>query len=331
MKHLIILTLTFCSLIAVQTIYAQDPVALLEHSDSTRAYYGQGAFVAAYKASANGDKIYLSAGSFTSPDTIARGLKIYGAGHFFIEGKQTILLAGLYLKKGADSLRLEGMDIRGYIKFDGSNPINYIKIIRCRTSSIFFHSTSASAGKNYCSIEECFVDGGIYFNNYGNNLWVRNSLIASGLDDISSNALIEGNIFLKTGSSSSYTIENVNYSTIQNNVFLGSYYFKNCTGNIINKNIFTKNSNFNGNFYVAQTYIFVNQTGNAINYSHNYHLKDPATYTGTDGTQVGLYGGLGFKENGVPSTPAITSKTIATKTDSNGNLQVKITVKAQDN
>jgi len=54
-------------------------------------------------------------------------------------------------------------------------------------------------------------------------------------------------------------------------------------------------------------------------------------YLGTDGTQIGIYGGSQpFKEKGMPSNPQVTEKIISTETDTNGNLQINITVKTQD-
>ena len=51
-------------------------------------------------------------------------------------------------------------------------------------------------------------------------------------------------------------------------------------------------------------------------------------YLGDDGTQVGIYGGdTPFTD--VPTNPQITSRQIATKTDNDGKLSVKITVEAQ--
>ena len=49
---------------------------------------------------------------------------------------------------------------------------------------------------------------------------------------------------------------------------------------------------------------------------------------GDDGTPVGITGGSGFSP--YPSIPRITSKQIDSKTDSEGKLNVKITVSTED-
>jgi hypothetical protein len=328
-------------------LIAQQPMATLEHAGTTKVFYGEGSFVQAYNASVNGDQIYLSGGTFYPPTSIAKGIKVTGAGHSPSDSLhiQTFIKGLLNINEGADSLRLEGLSIGNEFKnnyycsafFDATNPVNYVKILRCSMNTVLFNSAS----KNNCSIEECFVNGNILFSYYGNNLLIRNSLITGQIWSISGNALIDGNIFLYSNSNSSYTFDGVNYSIIQNNIFLGSSYtFRNSDnskGNALNNNIFvtapiyypgTSNNNY---IQIALTNIFMNYSSNSNIYINDYHLKKPQTYIGTDGTQVGLYGGLGFKEKGFPSNPQIISKTIAPRTDGQGNLKINITVKAQDN
>jgi len=353
MKKTILILAFICTILAVHTAIAQEPVATLEHGGTSNVFYGQSSFVDAYTASVNGDQIYLSAGYFTAPTSIAKGVKITGAGHFPIEGKQTQIITGLTINKGADSLRLEGLFINGDISYDANNSINYVKVIRCRFYDAYFKSTSSSASKNYCSFEECYI-GSVFFNYFGDNFLLRNSTLSGYLRNINGNALIDGNIFLLDVTGNYLVVNgimegggvfnNIKYSIIRNNIILSHYYIcikyngtGEMTGNTIDKNLivssyiqspFYGTANYTG---IAQANIFVNQSGYSINYSQDYHLKAPATYIGTDGKQVGIYGGLGFKENGVPSNPNIISKTIAPTTDTNGNLLINITAKAQDN
>ncbi len=56
--------------------------------------------------------------------------------------------------------------------------------------------------------------------------------------------------------------------------------------------------------------------------AHSFNKK------GDDGTPVGITGGSGFSP--YPSIPRITSKQIDSKTDSNGKLNVKITVTTEE-
>jgi len=339
MKKLLFFVTFVCNMHIIQVVIAQEPVATLEHGGTSKVFYGTSSFTDAYDASENSDQIYLSAGYFDAPASIAKGIKIFGAGHFPIEGKQTQITSGLTINKGADSLRLEGLYINGDINYDANNTINYVKVIRCGLGSVDFQSISALASKNYFSFEECIIRGSIHFSRYGNNFLLRNSIISGNVSNIDGNALIDGNIFLNSylilNSNWVFIISNVKNSIIQNNIFLKStyvYIFKAITGTTINKNLFEASGyGTYGYSGIARGDIFVNQSGNTINYSHDYHLKAPASYIGTDGKQVGLYGGLGFKENGIPSNPSIVSKVVDSSTDTNGNLQINFTVKAQDN
>jgi len=343
MKKSILLTAIICSFLALQTAIAQNPVTTLQHNGTTQTFYGQNSFVDAYNASINGDMLYLSTGFFTSPPSIAKGVKIIGAGHFPDSAgvaKRTFILTGLHIAQGADSLLLEGLYINGGIGYD-DNSINYVKVLRCWLNGAWFNSSSETASKNNCSYEECFINGGIDFSHYGNNLLLKHNIISGGIFDnasvvnINGNALIDGNIFLYYYRAFTY----VNSSIIQNNIFISINLFNYGVGNSINNNLFVQSSIYFGiNSYsnnylgIPQADIFVSQSGNEIDYTHDYHLQHPDLYIGTDGTQVGLYGGsIPFKDKGKPSNPQVISKNIATETDANGNLPISITVEAQDN
>ena len=331
----LVLTCTFAA-------YSQTSVATLEHLGTSKGFYGPNSFVDAYNASANGDQIYLSAGFFNPPPTIAKGVKIYGSGHFPDSAnvaRRTLILGGLSLRKGADSLYLEGLYINGDLTYDASNPINYVRVNRCRFVNALFQSSSATAGKNNCSFEECFVNGGINFSNYGNKLLILHCVIIpntniAGISNINENALIDGNII--TILYNNFAISQVKFSTIQNN-FIYTYSVDYGTGNVFNNNIFSKwtfagdNTYGNNKTVLDFSKIFV-RNNFLLDYTNDFHLNDPDAYIGTDGTQIGLYGGsTPFKEKGLPSNPQILTKKVATQTNAQGKLLVNFTVKAQEN
>ena len=67
-----------------------------------------------------------------------------------------------------------------------------------------------------------------------------------------------------------------------------------------------------------------------MGYDGDYTLTDEAAsqYIGSDGTQVGIYGGeLGFSE--IPSTPQIVEADIPRQVDDNGQLHVRFKVEPQ--
>ena len=351
-----ILSFLILGIVCLIKVNAQNPVTTLQHNGTTQVYYGQSSFSDALGAAVNGDTLVLSAGFFTAPTSISKGVKVYGSGHFPDSAnvpKRTTIMSGLSINAGADSLRLEGLYINGDINYDANNSINYVSIIRCRLGSALFNSTSVTASKNNCSYEECFIEGGINFFYYGDYLLIKNCIIAgsvgvtyngyntitSSIALINGNAFIDKNIFINNDGYFRHFLSNISSSYVTNNIiFNPNIFYGSNEGNFINNNIFIQpslnlgnNSASNNYFGVPQSSIFVNQTGNSIDYSHNYHLQNPTQYLGTDGTQVGIYGGTTpFKEKGAASNPQITNRNIATQTDVNGNLQINVSVKAQE-
>ena len=79
-------------------------------------------------------------------------------------------------------------------------------------------------------------------------------------------------------------------------------------------------NNGNTNSGDKSAYVSNHYTGNYIINSFNQ--------TGDDGTPIGITGGSGFSP--YPSIPRITSKQIDSKTDSEGKLNVKITVSTEE-
>jgi len=341
MKKTIFLFAIICFFSTMQMGFAQSQVTTLQHKGVTSVFYGQTSFADAYTAAAaKGDTLILTVGGFPPPSGIAKGITIIGAGYMpdsTSVKRRTTILGNLTINAGADSLHLEGLYINGDI-LGWNNPIHYVKIIRCR----FVNFSPNLAAKDNCSIEECIIEGGITLNP-GTNFQLKHNIINGGISTIYANAVIDGNVLLNNHSSNSL-FHVISSSTIKNNIILYSnatMFYDGGTNTLYN-NLFVASTisfwqsynNYESNNYysVAQADIFVNQTGNVFNFSHDYHLKNPELYIGTDGTQVGLYGGITpFKEMGVPTNPQVTTKTISKETDANGNLQINITVKAQKN
>ena len=321
------------------TVLAQNPIATLQHKEQTKVFYGPGSFAEAFAASINSDTIYLSPGAFNPPATsINKGITIVGSGHFPDEATlktRTVLLGDLSIGGGADSLLLEGIYFDKDLSCEAKS-IRNIKIIRCRMNNFIVSGNSPDYAKDNCLVDECFIDGSIINPSCSNYFQVRHSIISGQINNVGKNAVIEGNIFLINGSS----LSSIGGSIIRNNIFLSNQ-VASCNNNSFYNNLFiasginlysSPNNYADANYFdVPQANIFVNQSGNSISYTHDYHLKNPEKYIGTDGTQVGIYGGFTpFKEKGLPFNPQITSKTIAHETDNDGNLNISVTVAAQE-
>ncbi len=178
----------------------------------------------------------------------------------------------------------------------------------------------------------------VYLTNSVNTLLVNN--IFEGPVIYAKNGdLLRNNVFI----TATYPIQSCSYAVFENNIFKynNDPNFLQNAGNAYNSfsyNVFTLSPvwwlNPNNNNYINADplTIFVNQTGNTFDYTHSFHLQSPGSFTGADATQCGIYGGLfGYKEGAVPVNPHIRQKTIAGTTDVNGNLNVNITVAAQNN
>ena len=128
-----------------------------------------------------------------------------------------------------------------------------------------------------------------------------------------------------------------------NNIFLGQ--IRNYTGGgcttYAQNDAFTNNictttmgTSLDGmNFInIPQESIFIDQSGQVFNFSHNYHLKPESIgkNAGTDGSDVGLYGGQSYTEGAVPSNPHIYFKQVAPQTNSNGQLQIQFKVRTNN-
>lgn len=328
--------LFLASIFTVQ-IMAQKAVLLKKANGQQQAFYGNEPFIDAYTSATHGDTIYLPGGIFSSPDFDKR-LAIYGAGHYpdsTMATDKTILANAFRIGSNADSLLLEGMQFNSAITVDAD--ANYVVLRRnSLMSSINFpYAPVCSNPRMEANIFRSFV-----YLTYAANALLVNNIFEGPVTSAKNGDLFRNNIFI----TSSYPIQSCTYTVFENNVFKYNNdpnFLQNAgnTYNTFSYNLFTcepvwwLNPSNNNNYINADPLtIMVNQTGYVFDYSHNYHLQSPGTFLGADGTQCGIYGGLfGYKEGAVPANPHIRQKTIANTTDINGNLNVSITVAAQNN
>jgi hypothetical protein len=333
---------TFFTALIVFTVTVHAQKVALHSSTGVQHFTGTNAFVSAYSSGSPGDTIYLPGGGFTAPANIDKKLLVFGAGHYpdstQATGK-TFIIGNITLSDNADGFRLEGADINGGIVFDNNEAVDNVIIKYCKISNDLNVQGSLTNPSSNLTIINCVFSGSYFYLSNAQNAGVFNSVIQGRVLNSYGN-LFENNILMYTytGYAYYYTFSGDN-NTCNNNIFLNasSRYFSGVS-NQINNNIFVTTPNLgttpieSGNYYpVPQNTIFINQTGNAFSYDHNYHLQSPATYLGIDNTEVGLYGGThGYKEGAVPSNPHIQIQNIATTTDADGILNVQIKAAAQD-
>ncbi|MDO8898267.1 MAG: hypothetical protein Q7V19_11490, partial [Bacteroidales bacterium] len=309
-------------------------IATLHKSNGVQNFTGMLAFVQAYSASASGDTIYLSGGSFSAPDTINKSLTIIGAGHYpdsTIATGKTIVSTAVVLNDLADNTYIEGIHFLSNFQTAYDVSVNNLTLRRCRIDGHFKFNGNYYSPVAFClnpSIIECVFAGGNELV-FGNS---RSMIISKSIFHMSwrtlvwvHTATISNCIFFSTNGT--YFLDNAQNTLFKNNIVKTSAgYPFNGTNNYFANNVFLGFTvdNFYGNTAVNNyhnvTYesFFVNQNGNDFNYNFNYHLNNTTTYTGEDGTQVGIYGtNAPYKEGAVPGNPHVRSKNIAVSTNAN--------------
>lgn len=308
----------------------------LHSSTGVQIFKGNTALVDAYTASQSGDTLYLSGHSFTPPNPFDKQLMIFGAGHYVdstLATGKTFINGNVLLSENADQFYIEGVEITGGFEIANNHSVNYVTIKRCKINGLFrVPGNMSTPSTNLSLIGNVFVNAVYLYN--AQNVILSNSIVQGNVA-YNSGCLITNNIILF---GPAYALHDISNSQINNNIFIGTG-LSNGVGNTYTNNlivdatpIYGTSPTAIGNYVgVAQADIFVNQTGNAFNYAHDYHLQSPASYLGTDGTEVGIYGGLfPYKEGAVPLNPHIQLKNIAPTTDANGDLQIQIQVEAQN-
>jgi len=125
-------------------------------------------------------------------------------------------------------------------------------------------------------------------------------------------------------------------ANVNSNLGCNNSIFRNClfTGSGAELSVPAPNLVYNCIFNQPQHLIFVDPQDFVFNMKNDYRLRDdsPGKNAGKDGTDIGIYGGrYPWKDGGLPVNPHIETFNVAGKTDSIGNLKVKIKVAAQEN
>jgi hypothetical protein len=332
MKKFTYLSLTFALVLSISNVCGQNLIAV--QNGATPTFYQQ--VDDAITKAANGDTIYIPGGSWSIGTPINKRLHLIGVGHHPDSTKVTFpttLIGSLWLKTSAINGSLTGIYLKGYI-FTDTEAVNYFTVSRCRISEgFYFNSFTTHFTINESVLEGSFYSYSVNFNatnfTFFNNIISANFANLPFIDSVFKNniiinspiakySLLENNIFLSVSG-----INNAENSTAKNNLFVIGNIFPVGSTNVGSNNIPNQNS----------ASVFVNQEGIVYNYAHDYHLQSscPGKNAGTDGTDVGIYGGIyPWKAGSVPANPHFQSFKVGPTTDTNGNLNVKIKVAAQD-
>lgn len=316
--------------IAATASFAQNTlVATLSHGEDISMFYGIYALRDAMNAAASGDVINLSGGAFQAVDItkgiIMRGTGIDDAAPTYINGNFTINVAS----EDVNRFSMEGIRCNGTISMKGSFNSPYFVKSAFKNFNYSDNPTIKNVMFANCKITNGFTLRGAstvqFVNSYVSSF--RNESTTSSAanfincviypvggncpDYITSSQLVNCIIY-----STGYSLPST--SMASNCVSIGN------TG--LFKDLATKS---NCSFSSYQE-MFKSFTGS---YSDNqtFELTDAAKakYLGTDGTEVGMHGGV-LPYDTTPSYPQITKMNVASKTTADGKLSVEIEVSAAE-
>lgn len=333
MKSMKAFSIFFVALLIVSQLQAK--VLTVSNRPGNPAQYQQVA--SAIAAAAPGDTIYVQGSEIRYDDfTIDKKLTIIGPGHK--PDKEVALLADFnrvtigVQNTDANGSSLIGINASAVLgsTFSQSN----ITIKRCKLDYIYIQGGSVEITKKWI-----IEDNILYSISFASTLptpyefIIRNNIF-SGQITYGSSLVITNNIFIGSQSDAFLGLTN---SSIHNNIFYGTSP-QGAANSTFNNNISYSNSNTtlpygtnNGiNNKVDVDPLFTVYTGGAFNYAHDYHLQatSPGKNAGTDGTDIGLFGGIGFSESGEPPIPQVRAFLIK-----NGvvapNSKLSITIRAE--
>ena len=320
------------AMIGTTATFAQNTlVATLTHGDNISIYYGVNALREAHEAATSGDIINLSGGAFPAVD-ITKGITLRGAGidaanPTYVNSNFTINIP----EEETERILVEGIRFTETIQFIGRTSNAYF--LKCQFSNVWIENESFDKNMTFvnCKITSQFSNRGTssfqFVNSYVANVMFHNDNSSATF----ANCIIKPNIgyechFIKNSQLFNCIIDHsVDYnntnppSTTQAtncvvvnywNVFYESQANTGCVGDVSYEDMF---KDYTGTYSDEQT----------------FELTDEAMtkYLGTDGTQVGMYGGV-MPYSSTPTYPQITKMNVANKTTADGKLSVEIEVSA---
>lgn len=320
--------LSFVAFVFATVCLAQQQlVATLTHGEEISMFYGAYAYRDAMAAAVDGDVINLSGGNFHAT-TIKKAVSIRGTGTevetpTFIIGSFDINITA----ESVSRLTMEGLRIPGTMNFRGNlknalimkNHINSFNIsgganvknamfVNCQINGY----NSNESGTSSCQLLNCFIEDITTGSNANISTEFVNCVIRSRYGDLRS----------------------LYYSTLLNCIMVNN---SNNSWSSLSSTCSAFNclaiSTRGGNAYSNIATGVNNQSIQDFSiFTDSDYMKDltdetKATYLGSDGTPVGMYGGP-FPLSFTPTYPQITKMNVASKTTADGKLSVEIEVSA---
>jgi hypothetical protein len=306
---------------------ADGYTATLQHGENVTAFYGIDAFKKAYSAAVDSDVITLSPGNFTTVDSVCKSITIRGNYAMGVSDSTTYLPS---LKISANKVWIDGIYF--------STNLILSKISDCKISHSWIEGNLYAIGIHTNTVIDQCVIKNESANRLGNNYCITNSTISyfSSINT-SSNIAYISNCVIYNWCTNNMPEFRQPYAIYKNNLIY-LYDVSSCTvyaPNEFYNNVFFhwSNESCGSSPVVASGCIFSNNKTNfkwgSISSSVSYPATMISTFSikGQDGTLCGPLGGKGFSY--YPGVPHITSAKIDPNTNSEGKLNVKISVSVQ--
>lgn len=327
-------------------------VATLEHNDTLSVFYGVDALKSAHDASADGDVITLSSGTFNASN-ITKAITLRGAGmelDTINHIEPTIISGNFQISANHDTYKvtLEGLYHDGSINLNGlfishdSYKLYTLRdaiFMKCRLGSIVCNYTTGYYVSDYayaymenvqfvnCKITKSApLSGTASFTNcYVTNLYNHHSSFAVEVD----NCVLVYTGGIKPSQSPNSTFRNSYIYLDPNNVDTTKDMYPSSVtlyNNVANDGFIYQNATNDTNKSAELTDVFKTFTGTYTD-AESFQLTEAAktTYLGNDDTQIGMYGGT-LSYDPAPSNPRI-SKFIVTAKPAEGKLEVQLEAK----
>lgn len=328
------------ALIMSSLSFAQVQVATLQHGDSIRVFYENTAFVSAYNAAVAGDVISLSAGSFQACNINKDSLTIRGVGSSE-SGQVTSFYNEFQCQQNSRYLTMEGircvkMDVPGSsnvgshsmsvycinMYFSDFSVGSYSSVGGQFVNCVFAkYDVGSSTSSSNPSLINCIVKmpGG----SLGHTSFINSVFIYDRGYQLQNSAFTNSIIITTNGSVSNWGATGGSGGQIPTSTSMDHCVCltPNCTDN---SQLLRVCNNLGSR--IAATSIFSNFSLGEMN-PERYILTDSAqtALLGSDGTQVGLYGGF-MPYSSEPAYPVITRMNVSRQTTADGRLSVDIQV-----
>lgn len=348
--------------VSVASVFAQSSlVAVLNHNDTISMFYGITALSQAYNKSVDGDVITLSSGNFNAT-TLYKNISICGAGmeQDSVNNIQPTVLIGDFTiappMSATNRLTLESIYHSGKITLgkaktssSAAQDVNKVQFVKCRLGELICAKSSLSASYGSTSTEGCnaSVEALSVIQCTINNITAlgRATIVNSyvGAPGMPSNSLSNDRMHYECTNCVVYgslANNHVKYSTFTNCILIGSNTLastnmaSNCigiyTGSVSDTDLFSDLPQASNVSFTKSSDVFKTFRANgtaSVKDSDSFELLDAVKekYLGTDGTEIGMYGGnLPF--NPQPMSLKIKKFNVASKSTLDGKLSVDIEV-----